>query len=252
LWFEYAKAISYLRPGIALIENVPAIVGRGLDIVLADLASLGYDAEWFNLSASDVGAWHKRERIFIIAYALRGGCDGGGGIRKGRHLSHNEERNMEKTSERRQGERQPTTGKMGDVPDTIGKQNNAECERQEEPDKFGWNSLGDGKKTIRQENREANNNLFGGCGINVPDTTRVEIWAVEPDVDRVADGVPSRVDRIKCLGNAVVPQVAQVIGEMILEVSRGEKGDDSEPPDRGDIDGDEGFREIRNRKREGI
>jgi DNA (cytosine-5)-methyltransferase 1 len=69
LWREYAKAIRSLRPRYALIENVSAITQRGLDIVLADLAEAGYDAEWFTLSASDVGAWHRRERIFIFAYS---------------------------------------------------------------------------------------------------------------------------------------------------------------------------------------
>ena len=67
LWKEYARAIGVLRPRYALVENVPALVRKGLDVVLADLASLGYDAEWINLSASDVGAPHRRERVFIVA-----------------------------------------------------------------------------------------------------------------------------------------------------------------------------------------
>ena len=52
------------------------------------------------------------------------------------------------------------------------------------------------------------------------DTSEGSWWAVEPRMDRVADGIPSQVDRIKCLGNAVVPQVAQVVGEMILEMEK--------------------------------
>ena len=73
LWKEYHKAICVLRPRVALIENVSALANRGLNVVLADLASCGYDAEWINLSASDVGAWHKRERLFIIAYPSKFG-----------------------------------------------------------------------------------------------------------------------------------------------------------------------------------
>ena len=68
LWTYYCEAISVLRPRIALIENVSALLGRGLDTVLCDLVQVGYDAEWYCISASSVGAFHKRDRIFIIAY----------------------------------------------------------------------------------------------------------------------------------------------------------------------------------------
>ena len=68
LWKYYFKAIREIRPKIAFIENVSALLNRGLDVVLADLASIGYDAEWYCVSASAVGANHQRDRIFIIAY----------------------------------------------------------------------------------------------------------------------------------------------------------------------------------------
>ncbi len=71
LWKEFAKAIRILRPRYALIENVPMLANRGLDIVLSDLAQIGYDAEWNIISASSVGAPHKRERLFIITYPNR-------------------------------------------------------------------------------------------------------------------------------------------------------------------------------------
>lgn len=71
LWKEYHKAICALRPKVALIENVAALAIRGLNVVLTDLASAGYDAEWTTLSASDVGAPHLRKRLFIIAYPKR-------------------------------------------------------------------------------------------------------------------------------------------------------------------------------------
>lgn len=68
LWKEYAHAIRELRPRYVIVENVAMLARRGLDIVLGDLAALGYDAEWFTLRASDVGAPHRRERLFIIAH----------------------------------------------------------------------------------------------------------------------------------------------------------------------------------------
>ena len=68
LWPDVASAIGVLRPRAVVLENVAALIGRGLDRVLADLAALGFDAEWTCLRASDVGAPHRRERIFILAW----------------------------------------------------------------------------------------------------------------------------------------------------------------------------------------
>jgi DNA-cytosine methyltransferase len=71
LWSEFARIVRELRPRIVFVENVSALLGRGLDRVLGDLATLGFDAEWDVFRASDVGAPHLRARIFILAYAQR-------------------------------------------------------------------------------------------------------------------------------------------------------------------------------------
>lgn len=68
LWFEYLRLVRELRPRFVVVENVPALVTRGLGVVLGGLAEAGYDAIWFTLRASDVGATHQRERLFIVAY----------------------------------------------------------------------------------------------------------------------------------------------------------------------------------------
>ena len=69
LWYEFARVIGILRPRIVLVENVAALLTRGLDSVLGTLASLGYDAEWHCIPAAAVGAPHIRDRVFILAYA---------------------------------------------------------------------------------------------------------------------------------------------------------------------------------------
>lgn len=84
LWYRYADAVRVLRPRFVFVENVGALVVRGLDIVLGDLAALGYDTEWTSLRASDVGAPHRRERIFLLAWPTEdAGCgqraEGGSG-----------------------------------------------------------------------------------------------------------------------------------------------------------------------------
>jgi DNA (cytosine-5)-methyltransferase 1 len=68
LWREFARLIGELRPRYVLVENVPALTSRGLDVVLADLAACGFDAEWDHLPASAFGAPHRRDRIWLVAY----------------------------------------------------------------------------------------------------------------------------------------------------------------------------------------
>ena len=71
LWREFARIIRELRPRYVLVENVAALLDRGMGDVLGDLAALGYDAEWSVLSSCAMGAAHTRERVFIVAYANR-------------------------------------------------------------------------------------------------------------------------------------------------------------------------------------
>lgn len=69
LWPDIARIISEVRPGIVILENVPQLVRHGLPYVLADLAGLGFDAEWAMFAAADVGAPHLRKRFWLLAYA---------------------------------------------------------------------------------------------------------------------------------------------------------------------------------------
>lgn len=71
LWGEFARIIRALGPRFVVVENVPALLARGMDRVLGDLAACGYDAEWDCLPASAFGAYHERDRLFILAYTAR-------------------------------------------------------------------------------------------------------------------------------------------------------------------------------------
>jgi len=142
LWREYARLIGEVRPRYVVVENVSALLYRGLGEVLGDLASLGYDAEWHCIPASYVGAPHRRDRIWIVAYP-----------------------------------------------------NN------------------DGEST---------------CEVNAK-TQRVQIvirngewdrWLGKPEDVRMDDGLRDGVDRLKALGNAVVPQIPEIIGRAIMEQAR--------------------------------
>lgn len=75
LWPTFERAVRELRPRLVLVENVPGLLSRGMGDVLGGLAGLGYDAEWDRISASDAGAPHLRNRVFILAHMAD--ADGG-------------------------------------------------------------------------------------------------------------------------------------------------------------------------------
>ena len=70
MWRHMARIIGEVRPGCVFVENSPALITRGLSVVLGDLAALGYDCRWTVLGAADVGAPHQRDRFWLVAHAV--------------------------------------------------------------------------------------------------------------------------------------------------------------------------------------
>ena len=132
LWQEFRRLIGEIRPEHVIVENVPALIQRGLADVLGHLAELGYDAEWHVVSAASVGADHLRQRLWIIAHPHEGAV------------------------------------------------------------RPGWER--------------------GLQGCQAFDRTRL----VFPDRSRAAYGIPNWLDRVGACGNAVVPQIPELIGRAIL------------------------------------
>src|SRR5574337_821419 len=85
LWREMARIVGEVRPRYVFVENSPLLVGRGLVRVLADLAEMGFDARWGVVGASDVGAPHRRERCWVVAYPNGGDAERGQSKRPGIH-----------------------------------------------------------------------------------------------------------------------------------------------------------------------
>jgi DNA (cytosine-5)-methyltransferase 1 len=154
LFFEAIRLVRELQPRAVVLENVAALLTRGLDRVLGTLAEIGYDAEWHCIPAAYVGAPHRRNRLFVIAYR--------GSVRMAR-LS------LKKIS------RLPA---------------------------FSWL-----ENVRRVEDLPKRCDLYPSklCGSG--------------------DGVPARVDRLRGLGNAVVPQVAELVGKMVLQRLRSGKSE---------------------------
>lgn len=186
LWTEYVRIIRDLRPRYVVVENVAALLVRGMDRVLGDLAACGHDAEWEVLPAAAFGAPHIRERLFILSYPNVPRA-----ARQREHCVSNRPRSK--------AARLGARGRSEDVPDTVGVGLQWRC------------VAGASQRASGTSTGEAAAGVFGSQG---PSGCS---WAVEPDVGRLADGVSDRVDRIRGLGNAVVPQVAEWIGRRIME-----------------------------------
>jgi DNA (cytosine-5)-methyltransferase 1 len=180
LWPEFARILRLLRPRYALMENVPGHLSMGFGDVLGDLAEIGFDAEWMCLRASDFGAPHRRKRVFILAYSR---------------------------SERSQGQLQAGTAAM-----PVGRG----CG---EPSRMGEVPVLRGVPMP-----DPSDPCFG---VRVPTDRGMAIrplhgsgwWEIGPGVLRVANGIPRRMDRLRGIGNAVVPQVAEWIGRRIMEAA---------------------------------
>ncbi len=185
LFYEGIRIIDRLRPRWVLLENVTALLIRGLDDVLRELAQIGYNAEWHCVPAAAIGARHRRDRIFIMA----------------------------NTDDSRGGTSKRKTNKDG-APVIQGREEQSQPkssgQREDVANANGRRLQGSSQKPISRI-PQLQRKLKGVC-----EGFRGQ-WSIEPDVGRMADGVPSRIHRIRCLGNAVVPQVAQFMGEIILD-----------------------------------
>jgi DNA (cytosine-5)-methyltransferase 1 len=226
LWSQLHRVIGELRPRFALIENVPALLKRGLDRVLSDLADIGYDAEWQIVGADDVGAPHKRKRIWIVAYTQHSADRTNGG-------QEGEKKSVQGIN--REEGRSGLSGRTGcnatDVADTKVSGKRTRLREGESTEKRGrrYGNIG-GEDAVAdtgsgrlQGGENTGNNQGDGAESNDEQSQRLHRsnrssgegqvgWLPEPDVGRVAHGIPSRVDRLKGLGNAVVPHIPHLIG----------------------------------------
>ena len=199
LWREYQRIIGELRPSIVVVENVFGGQRRWLPFVRRDLHLLGYRTCAYALSAADVGAPHLRKRVFVVAYANEAGrvgnlCDSGatyaGTGRSGAALADTDGNGLVES----QGRERELGRRLGDGGEAVADTMSARRE-------------GSGPGAHEERNRSSASGW----------------WPSEPDVGRMVDGLSTRLDgrrrrsRLRSLGNAVVPQCAEVIGRIIVE-----------------------------------
>lgn len=232
LWSEFKRLIEEIKPKYAIIENVSALRSRGLDQVLREISEIGYDAEWHCITASSIGAPHRRDRIWIVAYprdnTRRDSIEGS--------LGRNGEGKLEERI--RTSETTETTGSsqtsetLSDSNSAGRRKSNEEMERgsSEQLDSSSVQSSQDvSNSNVTRLERWLSDGIASSQGWEESSdgrTTERSVrwrrgrnseWTSEPSVGRVVDGFPGRVDRLKQLGNAVVPQIPELIGRAICQ-----------------------------------
>jgi DNA (cytosine-5)-methyltransferase 1 len=212
LWPEMRRVIALARPAWVIGENVTGLISLALDDVLADLEAIGYTARSFVIPAVAVGAPHRRDRLWIIAtHADRFGLRGSGREQDVRAAS---EISSEAQQQRLRVDPRSTCKAVADT-DCLAGNEGRESDRPQEP--RGWNAdrSREHADVSDPEHRgcEGRNTQRDGASPTMPSGW----WSAEPAVGRVAHGVPRRVDRLRCLGNAVVPPIVEEIGRAILK-----------------------------------
>jgi DNA (cytosine-5)-methyltransferase 1 len=194
MWQHMARIVGEIRPRYVFVENSPMLTSRGLGRVLGDLAAMGYDAEWGVLGAHHVGAPHKRDRIWILANAVPSG----------------------QRREQREGQAKENAA-MAYAPqlhshgrnDNAG--NSARGESVSESGNGSWSQIMAHATSAQRQGDQCTKRSAS----KHTNTCESSWWETEPDVGRVANGVASRVDRLRCIGNGQVPAVAALAFQIL-------------------------------------
>ena len=207
LWPEMLRVISELRPAWVVGENVAGIVNMALDQVYSDLENEGYSVQAFIIPACSVDAPHRRDRCAIV----------------GRKTDVPNPNNVEDADGNGCG-RPRDLCELRCVQKEVGKgEANFPCKPSQVP---GTMAHADhGSRLVRRDREFPTVEETAASGADhggrAPEYVTGEWWPAEPNVGRVAHGVPSRVDRLKCLGNAVVPQQFYPVFQAIADIERG-------------------------------
>jgi DNA (cytosine-5)-methyltransferase 1 len=181
LFFQILRLMDEIRPVFVFLENVPNIRTKGLAEATGEFSKRGYDCRWICLSAAEIGAPHKRERWFLLAYADRDAW-------------------------RFQSE----SGAWREAPVIF---------RDDGPKIRLADPLCEGLSNGRQADKSQGDEYNSKTHAAIKRQGR-SWWAVEPDMGRVAHGVPLRVDRLRALGNAVVPAQAREAFERLMGINQ--------------------------------
>ena len=188
IFYELMRVIRMVRPRFVVLENVAAILNNGLDIVLGELSQAGYDAEWSVISASSLGACHRRSRWWCVAYTNDYGSSSSS-------ISGLDDQTNNDTSQR--------TNQVSQSSRSIESSNSRVVQS------FTKSTDSNSKRLQRENFSEMEREIWakGTTRCLNPDWRS---YVSKPILRRGDDGLSYRVDRTKALGNSVVPQVAAI------------------------------------------
>lgn len=235
LFWEVMRVVDLVGPRFIVLENVPALLVRGFGTILGALAARGFDAEWHVLAAADVGAPHLRRRLFIIAWRPVADAHG---------LRQPQPQGGQRDGRRRPGNGRPVADTDRDdavKPQRIRRRGHAAVARRAgeslaDPHRPGPSQRegeprdhGEERPAAVGGGRRAAKPALGGDVDGLPRRLDVDghRWPAGRGPDQhpnepprlVPPGTRGRAARIRALGNAVVPQVAEVIGRRLLEIA---------------------------------
>jgi len=225
LWPEMLRVIQEAKPAWIIGENVAGIVNLALDQVCADLEGQGYEVEPIIVPACAVDAPHRRDRVWIVGHSKLNGlaaCKTIGGLF---------DESEEQRGKIEEWESSGTSCASSDVADTNGGQfSKRESERKSvQMSGEGSQRICDVADTVSQRGCGGNSKReyaedAGQSSRDSRDNSRgVATWLAEPNVGRVAHGIPNRVAKLRGLGNAIVPQVASEIIRCINRIMEDNK-----------------------------
>lgn len=208
LWPEMLRVIQEIRPAWVVGENVAGIVSMALDTALSDLENLGYSCQAFIIPACAVDAPHRRDRCAIVAYANNAEATRHGG-HSGKELRKPESEGLSLGSK-----------SMADA-DCNGRKGPEQPSEKRRNEHKKLPLIAEGFDVYNANSQRLQNHGSESGIVQIQSENGIELggwWPAEPNVGRVANGVPNRVDRLKCLGNAVVPQQFFPIFEAIAKI----------------------------------
>jgi len=204
LWPEMLRVIKECRPTWVIGENVAGLVSLGLDEVLSGLASAGYSSRVFDIPAVALGAPHRRSRLWIVAHSDSDEYEGGAQAKRGKATEKLPVANT--YSQGLEGLRAGAISTGTEEPMSAGcceaVAHTTQERKRSRPNKQRKNKTRG--LVLERPAQRSNAHNYGEA--------RSTQWSTEPNVGRVVNGVPRRVDRLRALGNAVVPQIVAEIG----------------------------------------
>jgi DNA (cytosine-5)-methyltransferase 1 len=197
MWREMARIICEVRPRFVFVENSPMLTSRGLGRVLGDLATMGFDARWGVLGAADVGAVHQRDRIWIVAKQV-GNAYNNGQIASQICSSITQGSDTNSARQKQTRKSQGSSEQYEELADTCEIGLFSQEAKQGMAGKFRFAECGMDRKWWEREPDNASR-------------------TIERNMGGVVDGVASRVDRLKAIGNGQVPLCAATAWRILSE-----------------------------------